>query len=110
MFNNLDVSLKGFKDVNVLYIQVLLTATSLQVIIYRSFKCGLQFRHWYSLEIKINITCLLVEILFLSGAFTWALIQPFTLKHIMFRYRQQYFDRFPTTEAISSYLWNAKRD
>ena len=40
MFNNLDVSLKGFKDVNVLYIQVLLSATSLQVIIYRSFKCG----------------------------------------------------------------------
>ena len=40
MFNNLDVSLKGFKDVNVLYIQVLLTPTSLQVIIYRSFKCG----------------------------------------------------------------------
>ena len=30
MFNNLDVSLKGFKDVNVLYIQVLFTATSLQ--------------------------------------------------------------------------------
>ena len=46
MFNNLDVSLKGFKDVNVLYIQVLLTATSLQVIIYRSFKRGRQFRHW----------------------------------------------------------------
>ena len=67
MFNNLDVSLKGFKDVNVLCIQVLLTATSLQVIIYRSFKRGRQFRHWYSLEIKITITCSLVEILFLSG-------------------------------------------
>ena len=34
IFSNLDVWLKGFKDVNVLYIQVLLTATSLQVIIY----------------------------------------------------------------------------